>query len=169
MYTLLQRNCVHHCLFLSLIACSSYSFVTVWRVIVASGTVMSYDLPLCHFHKTAKTGTRARQGGPQTFLVLYLAFSFQAVTHITDVPQGAEFTVSIEANFQFYTGGVLDNPECDAQLMALVRDQPWRDGGLHEQCGGGLRRLDTVCAANVMRVGTLPLYKPFTSFIYLLR
>lgn len=120
-------------------------------------------------HKTAKTGTRARQGGPQTFLVLYLAFSFQAVTHITDVPQGAEFTVSIEANFQFYTGGVLDNPECDAQLMALVRDQPWRDGGLHEQCGGGLRRLDTVCAANVMRVGTLPLYKPFTSFIYLLR
>jgi hypothetical protein len=72
-------------------------------VIVASGTVMSYDLPLCHFHKTAKTGTRARQGGPQTFLVLYLAFSFQAVTHITDVPQGAEFTVSIEANFQFYT------------------------------------------------------------------
>jgi hypothetical protein len=142
MYTLLHRNCVHHCLFLSLIACSSYSFVTVWRVIVASGTVMSYDLPLCHFHKTAKTGTRARQGGPQTFLVLYLAFSFQAVTHITDVPQGAEFTVSIEANFQFYTGGVLDNPECDAQLMALVRDQPWRDGGLHEQCGGGLRRLD---------------------------
>ena len=119
-----------------------------------------------------ETGTRARQGGPQTFLVLYLAFSFQAVTHITDVPQGAEFTVSIEANFQFYSGGVLDNPECDAQLMALVRDQPWRDGGLHEQCGGGLRRLDTVitvCSANVMRVGTLPLYKPFTSFIYLLR
>ena len=52
-----QRNCLHLCLFLSLIACSSYSFVTVWRVIVASGTVMSFDLPLCHFHKTAKTGT----------------------------------------------------------------------------------------------------------------
>ena len=52
-----SREIVHLCLFLSLIACSSYSFVTVWRVIVASGTVMSFDLPLCHFHKTAKTGT----------------------------------------------------------------------------------------------------------------
>ena len=63
--------------------------------------------------------------------MLYLAFSFQAVTHITDMPQGAEFTVSIEANFQFYTGGVLDNPSAThsswhrRHRRALVRDQPY--------------------------------------------
>ena len=44
---------------------------------------------------------------------------------------GAEFTVSIEANFQFYTGGVLDNPSAThsswhrRNRRALVRDQPY--------------------------------------------